>query len=843
MSLFAGALALLLGAAALAALVAFRRREGPWTVERWALRGALIGLCVLAGLGPMAPDAAGARTRVLVLDRSRSLRAGASEVERAAAGALADLEAHERVGLVVFGATARVAFQPLPLGEARGRLAAALAEGGPPDWGSDLAGALRAAAGLLPEHGGEVVLVTDGRADAPEAALEASAEVVARGAPIHCLAPDVAPPRGARLAAIEAPPAAAPGERVAIRASVAAARPVRFTLRLERRQARRWVELASQQGEATPGREHVGRFEVAAAAGRREGALVLRARVEALGRDDGPEDDALEARVAVGTAPRALVVGRPLPALEGRDLHVEALRPSELADALRRSPPDLVVLSDAPASALVEAVPALGAALRAGVGLAVCGVGGFGPGGYAGSALEELLPVTSGPARERQRPLALLVALDASGSMASGRYLRAVQAGVPWDALREGDALAVLLFAGAPRTFQPFGPAPKDLIERLVRVEPAGPTDVGAALLAGLEQLRTAQTGPAEGGAERVLVLATDSEDKAPERHAAGVTAAARALAGARARALLLHIGDGPLRSLEALAAAARAGGLETSVARAQEADRDLRALIEGELGAGRSEVRQGDFALAAGEPARALGLEPPARVTAYVAVRAREEPEVRVLGAIADPELEQPPWGVLGRRGLGRVLCLPLPAEGCVPLLRAATRTLVPARARALRLRAAREGGGLRVEGEHAAGGALPLDLSLEVAAEDDAQTLPLVPASPRRAHAWLTAPPTSALQVALVRGGERVALQSVAAAAHGELEHPEPDHALLARLAEGSGGEVLAGPGAAPRRAAPPDRRPLAPWLAGAALLALVLELGALTLRALRAPRAGEP
>jgi len=646
------------------------------------------------------------------------------------------------------------------------------------------------------------------------------------------------------LARLEAPPRAAPGQRVPLRAVVAARRPTRFTIHLERRVGRAWSEVSRHASQVESGGEAVVRFEVRAPRGRLARQLVLRARVATAGPDDGPEDDSLEVRVAVGDTPRALVVGRPLPRLAGRTLEVEAVRPGELANALRAGLPELIVLSDLPAGGLSEQVGALDAALQAGVGLVVCGVAGFGPGGYAGSELEELLPVTSGPSQERQRSLALVVCLDASGSMArpvgNGRYFQAVQRGVPWERLRAEDRLAVVLFAEQPRVQRPFAPPSPDLRERLSALRPEGGTDVGLALASALELAASAESD------ERLVILATDSEEAAPRRHAARLGRAAQQL-DPGSRVALVHLGEGSLDSLGVLAELI--AGPQVRVLRAADAGAELRELLEGELVRGRTEVQRGSFALRAGEAAQALGLNPGPLTPAYVAVRARSGGEalrrgVRVLGAVVDPEAppdEPPPWGVIGRRGLGQVLCLPLPVEECLPLIRAAAGALARAGGEALELEAERSAGGLdlRVSDERP----LPADLAVRLVGRDQTRRIPLIPEGSSRARARVASVGPEPAQVVLLAegsapGGEGRALAyaSVPARAHDELAHARPAHERLAELAAASGGGVLAGPPQGLPRVSPPGRRPLAPWLAGLAGALLLAELASLTWRARR-------
>src|SRR5690606_7601877 len=151
----------------------------------------------------------------------------------------------------------------------------------------------------------------------------------------------------------------------------------------------------------------------------------------------------------------------------------------------------LVLLGELTAAELAPAVPALRRALAAGAGLVALGAErSFGPGGWAGSAFEPLLPVTCGPGQERERPLTLLVALDGSGSMRRGepsRWERALESGLPLALLRPEDALGVVVFAARAELVAPPGPPDPGLRDRLRA--PGGETDVGAGLLRALEAL------------------------------------------------------------------------------------------------------------------------------------------------------------------------------------------------------------------------------------------------------------------------------------------------------------------------------------------------------------------
>lgn len=819
-----------------------RRERGAGLEPTDALRALLLTALALAVLGPQAGVREGARTRVVILDRSRSLSAAVAQSDRAAVQALAgwrEARAGDRVALVSCGARARVELAPTSPEDAKARLAEVLALP-VDDWGTDLEGALRLAGGLLPPRGGEVLLISDGRDPAAAAGVEA---LLARGVPVHCFVPRGAPLPGIRVAGLEGPARVARGAEVLLRATLEAARPSHGELILEQREGRSWREVARQPLELRGARAEP--RELRWTAPPRAAALTLRLRVRALGPDKSREDDVWEHSLAVGRARQVVVCGRPLPGLSSRTLSVTNVRPSELS-AILRDPPELLVLSSVSATSVQDAVPALEAALRGGMGLAVCGLSAFGPGGYAESPLEELLPVRSGPAQERADRLALVVCLDTSGSMVgpSARYSQAVKEGVPWDLLRPEDALGIVLFADEARVAAPLGPVSPGLRARLLDVEERGG---GTDLARGLERgLALAGESPAE---ERVVVLASDAIDEPAEsldalraRAASLAQAANQAGAGRSApRVLLVGIEASSLRAYELLAEAA--APLEVEVARAGDAGESLRSLLQSELSARQHSVREGRFGLDLDEPGQARQLFLPEELAAYVPVQARREPgyAAQVLGRVRDPEGGAGPWAVVGRRGRGRTAALPLAGPVATPLISGLAGEL---------LRPRREGVALAL---HGAPGALsvevtsrePLPRELRLVARSERQEweLPLVLEGPDRARAELVRrePPGAGLQLSLSggQGGELLAGRVLPPRAHEELALGEPDYELLSRLARESGGVLLAGPSEALPEPPPPAPRPWAPLAAALAAALLLAELGWGGLRAARARR----
>lgn len=811
------AAALLIGAA----LWVVARSAG--ALPQRALRALLLLTIALAALGVLGGRDPGPRLRVVVLDRSRSLAGASAQSDRAAAQALAGWEetgAEDRVALVLCGAEAQLALPPMSPADARARAAELLALP-VADWGTDLAGGLRLAIGLLPPAGGEVFLISDGQDPAAEGGVEA---LLASGVPVHAFAPQGEALPGARLAAFEGPSRAAPGAELSLRITASSARGASASLVLEAREGRGWRELRREGLRLRAGEARsVGLRTRAPVAG---GVLELRARLVVSGPDAAPEDDQLSLRVELGRARAVVVCGRPLPRLASRSLALETIRPSELRAALA-APPALLVLSDVSAASVQDAVPALRAALEGGMGLAVCGLSAFGPGGYAESRLEALLPVRSGPAQERSERLALVVCLDASGSMARPlahtRYRRAVQEGVPWEALRPEDALGVILFAGVTRTAQALGPRTPDLKERLARVEPGKElglgTDLGGALLAGLDALSASEAE------ERLLILASDAEDD-PQGRASELQAAAQRLAGPRApRVLLVGIEARSLAAYQTLADALRP--LSVEVARAADAGDSLRELLQSELGARRHKVRTGPFALQATPEGQAQGIELPAAVQAYVPVQVRSGPEAeayapRALGRVVDPEGGEGPALVLGRLGRGRVCALPLDSASAQPLISALSAVLLAPRGEA---RIELEGASLRLVSE----GALPLGpLELEARAGALTWRIPLEREAPGLATGVLARreAPGEPLLLLASGGGARLASRALRARAHEELASLGPDFAFLRRLTQASGGRLLTGPSDALPE--PPAARPRAwaPWAAGLAALLVVLD-----------------
>ncbi len=258
---------------------------------------------------------------------------------------------------------------------------------------------------------------------------------------------------------------------------------------------------------------------------------------------------------------------------------VVRMSPRMLAEGLRGQPA-LVVLDDVPAHDVAAPdVAALARAVRRhGAGLLVLGgPDAFGAGGYRGSALEALLPVTAqapGPAA----PVAALFLVDTSGSMGRGgagasALAMARRAVVETAAsLEPGDLSGVYGFDVTHRELLPLAPRERPAEQAL---QALGAAATGGTRLAGA--LRGAVQALARAPAQRRILLVVsdarldaddDLADAASQAHAAGI------------QVLVLLVGDAPrVPALDALARAG--GGAVLRIAREAELPRIMRQELD----------------------------------------------------------------------------------------------------------------------------------------------------------------------------------------------------------------------------------------------------------------------
>ena len=405
-------LALLLLPLVLLVLHLGRRRAGlRWRVAS-GLRAVTLALLIVALSGPAVRVPSAGSAVVFAVDRSLSITEEGRRQEAAfLRDALARMHREDQAGIVIFAGRPVLA---APVGPHTAAVDPGLA---PDPDATDIEAALDLSLRALPEAGARrIVVLSDGeenRGDAVAAARAAAAAGVAID-----VVPIVPLPRDdVRVDDVIAPSEVRSGEAVEIRAILHATASAQAAVTLRRNGA-----LLATRNLAVPAGETAVRFSDAAAP---EG--MVRYSVDVAASPDAiPGNDHGEALVVIRGRPRILFVGGDagrLPAwLAGQGLRVDvrppAVVPGRAADLGAYGS---VVLDDVAAADLSRAQQeALRTFVRAGGGgvVAIGGPHSFGVGGYAGTPLEDLLPVTMDVREMTSLPTtAIVIVIDTSGSM------------------------------------------------------------------------------------------------------------------------------------------------------------------------------------------------------------------------------------------------------------------------------------------------------------------------------------------------------------------------------------------------------------------------------------------
>jgi len=468
-----------------------RRRATPRLAL--ALRLAALALMIVALAAPSLAVRGGDLSVVFAVDRSDSISAGqqaaAQEFVRSAA---AHRRPGDHVGLVTFGANALIEELPGPHPQ--------LAFTTQPEAGAtDIGLAIRTAISALPPDGARrIVLLSDGNDNrggwADALALAQSEKVDVSVVPL-----EAGRTREVLVDDVAAPAEVLPGEQFAVKVAVAATAPATVDLTVTDGAdviARRHLDLH-------PGRTIVTLPQVA----RTEGLLHYTASLSAA-PDETDANNRADAVVLVRGAPVVWYAARqPGPLV--RMLAAQGVRIRVTApEALPVSPAGYrgvaaVILDDVPAiwlsaaqmAALRDYVGRLGGGL-----LAVGGPHSFGAGGYAGTPLEEALPVTMDVRHRLAIPsMAIVLVIDTSGSMGSfGTQLAKVElaketAQSVIDLLGERDIIGVISFDQEPRWLvAPTQARNRDrVMDQVSRVQAGGGTNMHPALGLAYEYLRT----------------------------------------------------------------------------------------------------------------------------------------------------------------------------------------------------------------------------------------------------------------------------------------------------------------------------------------------------------------
>ncbi len=475
------------------------------------LRVAVVTLLVLATAGMEITRAVPDLVVMLAADRSDSIGPdGARAIRVFLDEARARAGATRRVGLVAFGTDAVLEEPP----GAQPRLALVSRVRGD---GTNLAAAISRALAAMPEGSGRrIVLLTDGQATAgdlaPALAAVRSREVELTVVPV---APDPPPP-DVMVEEVAMPATAAIGERLPVTVTIRATAAAQVELRVRGNGAL----LLARDLAVRPGRTRVDVEPEATQAG----LLRIDAAIEAT--PDGEPANNRAFALGFITGPPFVIYASPQPgplaqALEAQGLKVRRLSPTALPGSVAGyQAAAAVVLDDVPAyllsaqqqTALRDYVRITGGGL-----VAIGGTRSFGIGGYAGTPIEDALPVTMDVRHRLAIPsMAIVLVLDASGSMGSfGSELAKVElaketAQSVVDLLGERDLIGVLAFDQQPRWLVRPTPASERarILDAVSRIKAGG----GTVMLPALEAARNALRD-VDAKVKHVIVLSDGQTD------------------------------------------------------------------------------------------------------------------------------------------------------------------------------------------------------------------------------------------------------------------------------------------------------------------------------------------
>ena len=419
-----------------------------------ALRYTLIILAALALAGTGLLTASPDRTAFLLVDVSASVNE--EETLRLANEALA--EAGERkTGIIAYGADATVVRSPgqeaLPgASEVRADRS-----------GSDLYGALQMASALLPaDSNGGIAVISDGLVTGEENLLPA-----AGGLPVNVLKAGGRDAADAQVTSVTVPASLYTGQKYTTRVTVHANTAGKATLLLTRDRG----ETESREVTLRRGENSFAFDSTAAGAG----VCTVEAKVllpgDAVSANDGgaaytviagePSVLIVEGQSGAGTQLKSMLKAA---GMKTRTLPAGML-PEKAADLLAWHAVALVnvdaqQMNDAQTAALDSAAKELG------VGVAVFGGDqSYALGGYRGSTLENMLPVTIDVRNRMDLPTtALVLVIDKSGSMLDGDYgvtrlaLAREAACSALEILNERDQAGVIAFDDAAKWVVPLSP-------------------------------------------------------------------------------------------------------------------------------------------------------------------------------------------------------------------------------------------------------------------------------------------------------------------------------------------------------------------------------------------------
>lgn len=381
------------------------------------MRCLLTCLCVLALAAPSVVLPGGQQAVWILADASASARGMQDQMTQSVRTALENKDASVNAGVIAFGGNAMVEKPLAQDGTYNGVTTAVDAQA------SDLPSALTLASALLPEDAqGRIVVLSDGATEDVRAAAQ---QLAARGVTVdyQSFSGDALP--DAQISQLNVPSRVYQGQSFTVTVQVTANHDTAGTLVLYQNR----TPVSSREVTLRRGDNTFTFRDVAADTG----VVTYEARLISEG-DSCAQNDSMGGYVYVQGAPKLLLVegrqgeGSEMAAmLSAAATQYETVLPAQLpydAEQLRQY--DGVVLVNVDYDAADEEQwAALDSAVRVlGRGLTVIGGdSSYALGGYRGSKLEEMLPVTIDVRNKLDLPsLALMLVIDKSGSMSDGMF-------------------------------------------------------------------------------------------------------------------------------------------------------------------------------------------------------------------------------------------------------------------------------------------------------------------------------------------------------------------------------------------------------------------------------------
>lgn len=381
------------------------------------MRCLLTCLCVLALAAPSVVLPGGQQAVWILADASASARGMQDQMTQSVRTALENKDASVNAGVIAFGGNAMVEKPLAQDGTYNGVTTAVDAQA------SDLSSALTLASALLPEDAqGRIVVLSDGATEDVRAAAQ---QLAARGVTVdfQSFSGDALP--DAQISQMNVPSRVYQGQSFTVTVQVTANHDTAGTLVLYQNR----TPVSSREVTLRRGDNTFTFRDVAADTG----VVTYEARLISEG-DSCAQNDSMGGYVYVQGAPKLLLVegtqgeGSEMAAmLSAAAMQYETVLPAQLpydAEQLRQYDGVILVNVDYDA-ADEEQWAALDSAVRVlGRGLTVIGGdSSYALGGYRGSKLEDMLPVTIDVRNKLDLPsLALMLVIDKSGSMTDGMF-------------------------------------------------------------------------------------------------------------------------------------------------------------------------------------------------------------------------------------------------------------------------------------------------------------------------------------------------------------------------------------------------------------------------------------